>query len=394
MFILFFLVGSSILGGIHYYLYFRLVRDPQLPDPWRRRIRIGLVALLVCIPLSFGLIRVLDNGLSVYAVFPVYVWLGVLVIFFFTILPVDAVRGLVWIGRRVRQGAHPEVDPERRQWFARVVAGSVTGATVTAAVAGTWHGLGTLVVKRVEVTLPRLPRAFDGFTIAQLTDLHVGPMRHRPWVEQVVTMTNAIGPELVAITGDLVDGSVAQLAEDVAPLAGLTAPHGRFFVTGNHEYFVDVKGWLEHLRSALGLRVLRNERVAIHKGGAAIDLAGVDDPAGARFMPGHGPDVERAMKGRDPRRVSVLLAHQPRTVDDAARHKVDLQLSGHTHGGQILLWRYLVYLQQPYVSGLHLHRRTQTQQTQIYVSHGTGFWGPPMRLGSTAEITKVVLRAG
>lgn len=387
MFLVFFLVGSLILGGIHYYLYRRLFRDTEVSPVWQRRVKIALVALLVCIPLSFGLIRVLDNHLSVYVVFPVYVWLGVLVIFFFTILPIDATRGLVWVVRRVRQRANPEPDPERRVLFGRIIAGSVAGATVTAAVAGVWHGLGTLVVRRVEVPLPKLPRAFDGFTIAQLTDMHVGPMRHRPWVQEVVEATNAFKPDLVAITGDLVDGSVAQLANDVAPLAKLKAPYGRFFVTGNHEYFVDIQGWLEHL-SSLGLRVLRNERVPIRKGDAVFDLAGVDDPAGARFMPDHGPDVAKAMKGRDPARASVLLSHQPLTVDDAARQKVGLQLSGHTHGGQILLWRYLVYLQQPYVDGLHDHRGTQ-----IYVSSGTGFWGPPMRLGSTAEISQVVLRA-
>lgn len=387
MFGLFFLVGTLVLGSAHYYLYRRLVIDPALPQRWRRRLKIALIALLACIPLSFVIARVVDNHLSRYFVFPVYVWLGVMVVLFFTLLPIDAVRGIHGLVRRVARRGPAVADPERRRFFARVIAGTVSGTTLAATVGGIWHGLGTLVIRRVEVPLPKLPKAFDGFTIAQLTDVHLGPMRQAEWMAEVVRRTNALSPDLVAITGDLVDGSVAQLRDDVAPLTALKAAHGVYFVTGNHEYFVDVDGWLKHL-SSLGIRVLRNERVTIRRGGAVFDLAGIDDHEGKRFAKGHGADVPKAMKGRDPTRASVLLAHQPRVADEAAAHDIGLVLSGHTHGGQILLWRYLVYLQQPYVDGLHNHKGTR-----IYVSSGTGFWGPPMRLGSTAEIALITLRA-
>ena len=380
-------IAVTVVVGVHFYLYRRLVVAPALPAPWPLYLRRLLLVLGACIPLSFLSVRLLDNQLSRYFVFPVYVWLGLMMMFFFTLLGADLARALGWIASRV--SGHPELldSPGRRIFISRVLAAGATGTVLTAAGVATARGLGQLVVKRVEVTLPNLPRALDGFTIAQLTDLHLGPMRQRRWMQQVVSKTNALKADMVAITGDLVDGSVQQLADDVAPLGQLMAPHGAFFVTGNHEYFVDLHGWLKHLPK-LGLRVLRNERVSIKRGGASFDLAGVDDHQGRRFAPGHGIDVARAMAGRDPGRASVLLAHQPRAVSDACQHGVGLVLCGHTHGGQIWPWRYLVYLQQPYVSGLHEH-----QGTQIYVSQGTGFWGPPMRLGSTAEITHVTLRS-
>jgi uncharacterized protein len=195
-------------------------------------------------------------------------------------------------------------------------------------------------------------------------------------------------PDVVAITGDLVDGTVDELRDAVAPLGSLKAKYGVFFVTGNHEYFSGARAWVEEL-SRIGIRVLRNERVSIGEVGAAFDLAGVDDRSARRFSDdGHGEDLAKALSGRDEARAVVLLAHQPRTVLDAAAFGVDLQLSGHTHGGQIWPFGALVRLQQQFLAGLARHR-----DTLIYVSRGTGYWGPPMRLFAPAEITQIVLRS-
>jgi predicted MPP superfamily phosphohydrolase len=202
----------------------------------------------------------------------------------------------------------------------------------------------------------------------------------------VVEKTNALSPDLVAITGDLAEGSVAKFGKEVEPLRKLSAPQGVFFVTGNHEYFHDLDGWLG-LLDEFGIRVLRNERVPIGRGGDSFDLAGIDDHDGGRIAPGHGPDLGKALESRDPARALVLLAHQPRIIDEAARLGVGLVLSGHTHGGQIWPFSYLVYLQQPYVRGLK-----ESGGTKLYLSSGTGFWGPPMRLGTTAEIALITLR--
>jgi predicted MPP superfamily phosphohydrolase len=231
-----------------------------------------------------------------------------------------------------------------------------------------------------------LPPAHEGLAIVQLTDLHVGPTIGRAFIEDVVRRTNELSPDIVAITGDLVDGSVDQLRDAVAPLGALRARHGVFFVTGNHEYFSGAGAWLREL-TRIGIRVLQNERITIGEGADAFDLAGVDDRSAARYG-GLAPAdaLARALGGRDPKRELVLLAHQPRSLFDAASFDVGLQLSGHTHAGQIWPFTYLVRLQQPFVAGLHRRGRAQ-----IYVSSGTGYWGPPMRLGTTAEITHVTL---
>jgi predicted MPP superfamily phosphohydrolase len=197
-------------------------------------------------------------------------------------------------------------------------------------------------------------------------------------------------PDLIVITGDLVDGSVEELRHHVAPLADLQSLQGTYFITGNHEYYSGVDAWCTYIAS-LGVHILRNARVSISRNSTedSFDLAGVDDWA-SRHFPGEGPNIRKALVNRDPNKVVILLAHQPVAVDEAATYDVDLQLSGHTHGGQIWPFTCLVYLQQPYTQGLYRHGDTQTQ---VYVSPGTGFWGPPMRLGTSAEITHITLRS-
>jgi len=246
--------------------------------------------------------------------------------------------------------------------------------------------IGEHEVVDVEIALPKLPKTLDGFTIVQLTDLHVGLTIDRTFVQCVVDITNRLAPDLVAMTGDFVDGKVSDLHEEIAPLANLRAPHGVFAVTGNHEYYSGVEPWVAQI-STLGVRYLRNQRVVIGDGnGSSFELAGVEDHNAAGDFK---EDLQTATAGRDPNRALVLLAHQPRQVKRAALHGVDLQLSGHTHGGQIWPWHYLVKLQQ----GGMLAGRYQHQQTQLYVSRGCGYWGPPVRLLAPLEITRVILRA-
>jgi predicted MPP superfamily phosphohydrolase len=387
VFLVFFLVLLTIVGAVHYYLYRRIVAGPELPAPWASVARAALIGLAVSIPLSFFATRLLGPHAATYLVLPIYVWMGVMTLFLFALLGLDLLRLLLWLPTRLSGHAELLQSPERRLFLARLVAWTAGGLVLPAAGVALARGMGMPIVKPLQVRLRGLPREFDGFTIAQLTDLHLGPVRSRAWLAEVVSRTNALAPDLVAITGDLVDGSVEQLAEDVAPLRALKAAEGVFFVTGNHEYFNDLEGWMQHLPT-LNLRVLRNERTTIRRGEATFDLAGVDDPTGRRFAPDHGTDIPKALDGRDPNRATVLLAHQPVVVDEARAHGVGLVLSGHTHGGQLWPFSCLVRLTQPYLSGLHDHGGTQ-----IYVSNGTGLWGPPMRLGTTSEITLVTLRA-
>jgi predicted MPP superfamily phosphohydrolase len=242
-------------------------------------------------------------------------------------------------------------------------------------------------VRRREVASPRWPVGLDGFRIVQISDVHIGPLLDREFAADVAARVHRLAPDLIVVTGDLVDGTVDHLRDEVAPLGELAAPHGVWFVTGNHDFYSGAVPWLEHLRS-LGMRTLQNERVAIEAPGGAFDLAGVNDRMGALFGPEHASDVSAALRGWDRERPVVLLAHDPTTFHEAWRHGIDLQISGHTHGGQLWPFGVFVKLFVGYVAG-HYRRG----EAQLLVSCGTGFWGPPMRLGAPAEITEIVLRA-
>lgn len=385
-------IALSVLFGIHYFLWARLVRDPEWSRPWGAVLTVALVLAAVSIPTNLIVSRGAAPGALPWLTWPAYVWLGLMFLLFVTLVGFDGLR-LGWgllaraVGVVGGAGAHP--DLERRRFFARWAAGAATILGAGLGAVALRSALGPVRVKRIEVRLPRLPAEHDGLSIVQLTDLHVGPTIGRQHIEDLVRRTNALEPDIVAITGDLVDGSVAELREAVAPLAGLVARLGVFFVTGNHEYYSGAEAWVQAL-PALGVRVLRNERVQIARGTTAFELAGVDDRSAAHSgTPGHGEDLQMALAGWDRRLPLVLLAHQPRTVLDASRMGVDLQLSGHTHGGQIWPFGALVQLQQRFLAGLARH-----QDTLIYVSRGTGYWGPPMRLGAPSEIAHLVLRAG
>lgn len=428
-------VATLVLALGHWYLWRALVRRTRLPRGWRRAGTVALGAAGLLVPAGFLLSRLLPRDDVGWLIGAVYVWLG----FAFYAITLLGVWDLVhapariagWVRRRrarralaaasTRAAAGPPAgapepsseapaaspppptpaasaealpdgaaDLGRRVFLARVAAGGTLLGAAGVTGWGVHEALGELRTPEVPVRLERLPRALAGFRIALLTDLHIGPWLGRDFMERVVARTNALKPDLVAVTGDLVDGSVPMLGADVAPLGGLRAPHGVWFVTGNHEYYSGVEPWVEFLRDRLGVRVLMNEHVAVGDrgpGGATFDLAGVPDHRGGRFSPAHAPDYEAAVRGRDPERELVLLAHQPVQVDGAAAVGAGLQLSGHTHGGQIFPFGFLTGLAQPYIRGLHRHG----DRTHIYVSAGTGFWGPPLRVLAPPEITILVL---
>jgi predicted MPP superfamily phosphohydrolase len=289
-------------------------------------------------------------------------------------------------------GSRPEgdsvVDPSRRLFLARSLAVTAGAFALGAAGTGAYFANSPPVVRRVPVTLAGLDPALDGLRIVSFSDGHLSATYGGRRFERVVELVNEQRPDVVAIVGDLVDGDVSELREEVAPLADLVSEQGVFFVTGNHEYFVDTNAWLRHLPT-LGVDVLRNERVAIRRGGASFDLAGIDDrTAASSGVPGHGADLDAALDGRDDATPVVLLAHQPFMVGQARAAGVDLQLSGHTHAGQLWPFDYAIRLDQPAVQGLSRHG-----DTQLYVTAGAGYWGPPMRIGARPEVTVVELRA-
>jgi predicted MPP superfamily phosphohydrolase len=236
-------------------------------------------------------------------------------------------------------------------------------------------------VKHVDIAIAGLPRGLHGFTITQLSDVHVGATIRRNYLDAIVNAANSIGSDMIAVTGDLVDGSVEQLRSDVEPLGRLAARHGVFFVTGNHEYYSGAHAWIEEL-GRLGLRVLMNEHVVIQHAGSSLALAGVTDYNAHHFDPAHRSDPAAAIAGAPGSALKLLLAHQPRSAFAAAKAGFQFQISGHTHGGQFLPWPWFVRLQQPFTSGLH-----RLDDLLVYTSRGTGYWGPPQRLCAPSEIT-------
>ncbi|BDG09348.1 metallophosphoesterase [Anaeromyxobacter paludicola] len=379
----------AVLGGIHFYLWARLVRDTGLPGPWRRTLTGLLVLAAASLPLTLIALRATPRLARALAA-PVFFWLGLSFILLVALAVGDLARLVAAAASSLAgQGGLPE-DPARRLFLGRALAGGAVLVSGGCAAAGTHSALGDPMIHEVAVALPRLPPALSGFTLAQLSDLHAGPTIGEREIRRMAERTRALRPDAVVITGDLVDGSVADLARAVAPLADLGAPHGTWFVTGNHEYYSGAEEWLAALRR-MGIRVLANERVALGDagpGGARFDLAGTHDWASGPF--GHGPDLDAALAGRDPERALVLLQHQPRGMGEAVRRGVGLQLSGHTHGGQIVPFNLLVRAAYPYVAGLYRHEEAGASG-QIFVSRGAGFWGPPIRLGAPAEIAKIVL---
>ncbi|MFG2891892.1 metallophosphoesterase [Streptomyces sp. NPDC048248] len=426
---IFALIVVPVIGlffGVHRYLWCRLVRDTTTPGSRLRRA--GTVAAYVLPLTAFGALLSGRSGAPLPVqqalAWPGYLWLALVLYLTLALLVGEVVR-LVWLrasrGPRGRDGgkdsgapdgrenraepdgrAEPSApptaqeqaptllppgtsalpsppSPPRRVFIARAVAAGATLAATATVGYGAATALRTPRIKHVTVPLAKLPRAAHGFRIAVVSDIHLGPILGRGHTRRIVEAINRTGPDLVAIVGDLVDGNVAELGPAAAPLRDLHARHGAYFVTGNHEYYSGAAQWVDHVRE-LGVHPLENARTEL----PGFDLAGINDLAGE---PEHqGPDYARALGGRDTSRAVVLMAHQPVTIHDTVRHGVDLQLSGHTHGGQMWPVTYIAEATNPTNSGL-----ARYGDTQLYVTRGAGAWGPPVRVGAPPDITIVEL---
>ncbi len=326
-----------VVVSSHVYLYRRLFRDTARNPLWRR-VGVGMMALLLAMLLGSRMLALLLPTETAAAVAQVgWSWMGVAIYLLLAMLSLGGVRKLTgWLKRRRAVDAAPApVSEERREFLARASAGVALAATGSMAGYGVWRAFHPPVVNEVAVKLPGLPRALDGFTIVQLSDIHVGPLIQRRFMDAVVAQCNGLKGDLVCITGDLVDGSVEELGFAASALGNLRSRHGTYVVTGNHEYYSGDEEWTEAL-TRMGLTVLRNRHVRIGEPGASFDLVGVDDWGALRSgYPRHRSyDLAAATAGRDPSRASVLLAHQPAGWrDQAQKAGMGLQLSGHTHGG-------------------------------------------------------------
>lgn len=398
-FLAFFLIFTSVIGIAHFYVGRRLVSSGTLT---KSRRRIGWMLVLLSFILSSSPMLILIFLRGKFSSEPL-AWAGFVALGFLSTLTVLTagrdilylfVRTVQGLGRLVKrltsrpEATAPAVDASRRRLL---IAGSNLAVI---GLSGALTGYGVIEARRkprvlpVEVPLPNLPPQFDGLKIVQISDLHVGTTIRRNWVEMVVRAADDAGGDLVVLTGDLVDGTVPQLRDDTAPLRDLNARYGRYFVTGNHDYYSGVMPWLEEI-DRLGWGILLNQHRVIEKDGAQIVIAGVTDLTAAGHIADQKSSPQAAIAGAPSGAVRILLAHQPKSVAEASSAGYDLQLSGHTHGGQFFPWDNFARLAQPYLSGLHRH-----DNMWIYVSRGTGYWGPPLRIGQPSEITLITLRRG
>jgi predicted MPP superfamily phosphohydrolase len=390
---LFFLIFSIISALLATYITWRLFSNTALRRVWKIAIALGIVGTLFLPVIMLILRRTgVDNRFIDVLVWSGYLGVGFLS-FVFTYL---VIRDVLWlpvgafnkIKARISKSApkkaasNPIQNPSRRGFLVN----SMNYGIVATAAVSTGYGLAkarqTPQVKEVRVPITDLPENFDGFRIVQLTDVHISPTFRRSCVEEIVAVVNTLNADIVALTGDLVDGTVGQLADDVAPLEEIKSARGNYFVTGNHEYYSGVIEWIAEVRR-LGFTVLINEHRIITSGKSKMLLAGVTDYRESRILTDHRSDPQKARNAAVKTDIKILLALA------AARAGYDLQISGHTHGGQFFPWNFVVGLTQPYVSGLYQHA-----DTQIYVSRGTGYWGPPVRVGSPSEITLIKLVSG
>ena len=357
---------------------------PALDPAWAAGLAPVLLASALLLPMGLLAHRVAKGALA-----DRLAWVGLLCMGLFSSLLVltalrDVLLAAVWVAATLGWSPAQALLPGLRADSAVLV----PLAALLVTVLGFWNARRTARVVRVDVPVAALPAALEGFTVAQITDIHVGPTIKQHYLQAIVRKVNALEADMVAITGDLVDGKVHELADHVAPLAQLRSRHGSFFFTGNHEYYSGAHAWMAELRR-LGVRVLMNEHVVLQQNQAAVVLAGVADFHADRFDPSHRSDPHAAIAGAPlDAGVRLLLAHQPRSAFEAAKAGFDVQLSGHTHGGQFWPWNLFVPLQQPFTAGLR-----RLQDLWVYTSRGTGYWGPPKRFGAPSEITLLWLVA-
>lgn len=390
--------------ALHWYAWRRVVYDPTTPGSVMRRAGTGVFVagpLLLLLALPHDLPGVPFRAEAVVD-WPGFMWLALFLYLLLALLVGEVLRPLLHriLGRSQAAESEPvaaqpstelgqPVEPaesagsvtpallSRRVFVSRMVGGAATAVALGTVGYGTYGVLHGPRVKRITVPLAKLPRSMHGFRIAVVSDMHLGPLLGRDFAQRVVDTINSTQPDLIAVVGDLVDGSVEDLSPAVAPLAQLRARHGSFFVTGNHEYFYDARRWINAVRD-LGMQPLENALVEL----PGFDLAGVNDVEGESR--GQGPDFARTLGDRDRTRTAVLLAHQPVVIDEAVEYGVDLQLSGHTHGGQLWPGPYVAKLFMPTVAGLQRY-----SDTELYVSRGAGAWGPPVRVDAPSDITLI-----
>jgi len=322
----------------------------------------------------------IENNITRIIAWLGYTGLGLVSLLFFIQVGAD----LLLLAKSFLAKSH-SFDPHRRAFLglsAKTIVGGIAGI---GSIWGMYQALKDPVIKRVEIKIEGIPESLKGFRMAQITDLHVGSMITGKFVERVTRKIQELNADMLFFTGDAADGSVQSYGEHLNSLAEIHPKYGKYFVTGNHEYYSDMNGWLQ-LIEGLGFKILINESQNIIVNDATIMITGIPDRGGGHFSSFHKTDMEKAVGGMNSSDLKILLAHQPGDVEHATKYGFDLQLSGHTHGGQYFPFSLLVQMAHPFIKGLH-----KRENTWVYINQGTGYWGPPLRIGTEPEITEIVL---
>jgi uncharacterized protein len=406
------LVALAVLAGMHWVLWRGFARALPERRGWRVALATALALLAALVALNFGVARRLGESWPRGLALGTWLWFAFV---FYAVLGFGALA-LVRGGRRVlagrslpdqsrtdairadairanavradaprREAPESAPNPARRALLARTAAASVGIGSAVIVGTGFRRTLTEPETPEIELPLARLPRELEGLRVVQITDLHLAPLFGADECALTVERVNRLKPDLVVLTGDIVDAPVHALRHAAAPLAALRARHGVLFVTGNHEYYCGADEWLAEFRR-LGMRTLVNERVSIGDAGASLDVVGLPDEWAGRHAEAIGPDAARALSGRDPERALLALVHRPTQAREIVRAGAGAAVCGHTHGGQMWPFHGLVHLVQPYITGLQ-----REGEGLVYVSRGAGFWGPPVRVLAPPELPCFVL---
>jgi predicted MPP superfamily phosphohydrolase len=379
----------SVLSIGYFYMAWRLIMPFGLEAPYKQ-IAWTALSLMYLIPFSsFFMVRFAERYSGLYS------WIGYVSLGFLSFVFVALVfRDALWLlgsgGQKLMSlvsSVPPAMDAAKREFLIQTTNLGVLGVAGTLTAYGVYEARKRPGIVNVDIPIASLPAAFDGFRIVQISDIHAGLTIKRDFIETVAEEITKLSPDLIAFTGDMADGSVPHLKHDLEPLANVYAPHGKFFVTGNHEYYSGVEQWTIHARD-MGYDVLMNEHRLVTKNGASFVLGGVTDYSGGGFSPAHKSDPAKAFAGAPADTARVLMAHQPRSLFHIDGLGIDLVMMGHTHGGQFFPWNLVATIGQPFIKGLNKFG----EKTWAYVSKGTGYWGPPVRVGARSEITVLTLR--
>mgnify|MGYP000238062455 CR=1 FL=1 len=368
-FIIFATLFISVFTLLSFYISKRFINRLDFKKKTKNKLNIFLIFNFI------GVLLYLSSRYMIsvpnYLNFLFSISIGIIFLLFLTTLFYDIFHFLI---------NRTTLNENRRNFFKKTL--DIGGMTLASAItASATYGAKDITIEKVAIKIKDLKKEYK---IVQLSDIHIGGLIGEDFITSVVKTVNDLNPDIVVITGDLIDTKLSYIKDSIYELTNLKSTYGTYFIVGNHEYFHGLKQIIEHINS-LGIKVLENENVYIGEKDKGFYLAGVYDVIGYRIEQ-YQPDLKKALEGINDA-PTVLLAHQPKFINEVP-NSVDLMLSGHTHGGQIVPFNFLVKLAQPYIKGLHKHN----ENTQVYVNRGTGFWGPPMRLGASAEITEITLK--